>query len=517
MKSLGISRQVLAAGVVGAGLTGSFLYVPQVFQQAQAKQPIEIEAPNGAPISFADLIEDVSPAVVSVNVVTEREVSRMGNMEEFFERFRGLPGFDDYMREREEEEGQGEEDEPQTREARSLGSGFFISDEGYIVTNHHVVREATEIEIVLEDGRELEAELVGSDPQTDLAVIKVNEPGPYPYVEFETDADLRRGDWVVALGNPFGLGGSATAGIVSAEGRREGLLAQGNPYTDFLQIDAAINRGNSGGPTFDLNGRVIGVNTAIFSPTGGSIGIGFAIPAELAVNVTQSLIENGKVSRGWLGVTIQDVTDDMAEAQGLEETRGAIIADVTDESPAQKGGLQRGDIILSVNGNEATDATSVTRMVGGLLVDSDNNFTVLRNGERQEINVTVGERPTDPSELMQSGSERPESSDEDAEEGPLGVSVRPLDSETRDALGLEADEPGMVIGDLESGSQLSEIGVQPGMAILSAGGKGLTSVADLESAIAEAEAKGRDKLLLAVRNGQRTMFVTVDIGDQSED
>ncbi|WP_084398389.1 Do family serine endopeptidase [Henriciella aquimarina] len=513
MKAFGISRQALVAALAGAGLTGALVYAPQTFQQADAKQPITIEPPAGAPMSFADLVEDVSPAVVSVNVVSEREVSGMGNMEEFFERFRGLPGFDDYMRDRQQEEEDGEE-EPRTREARSLGSGFFISDEGYIVTNNHVVQDATEIEVVMEDGRELQADLVGTDPQTDIAVIKVSEPGPYPYVEFETSKQLRRGDWVVALGNPFGLGGTATAGILSADGRE---LGGNSPYTDFLQIDAAINRGNSGGPTFDLQGRVVGVNTAIFSPTGGSVGIGFAIPAELAVSVTNALIKDGKVSRGWLGVTIQDVTEDMAEAQGLEKARGAIIADVNDQSPAKKAGLRRGDVILSVNGKDAGDATSVTRMVGGLGVGSTNKFTVLRDGKRQNISVTVGERPSDPSATLSSNSDRPSADNEGAEEGPLGVSLRPLDSEARSAMGLDEDEAGLIVGDIKPDSALGEIGIRPGMALLSAGGQPLNSVKDLENAIGDMKSKGRDKLLLAVRNGERTMFVTADIGEQSDD
>ncbi|MGB3624690.1 MAG: PDZ domain-containing protein, partial [Henriciella sp.] len=355
---------------------------------------------------------------------------------------------------------------------------------------------------------------VGTDPQTDLAVIKVVQPGPYPYVEFETGTELRRGDWVVALGNPFGLGGTATAGILSADGRE---LGGDSPYTDFLQIDAAINRGNSGGPTFDLEGRVIGVNTAIFSPTGGSVGIGFAIPAELAVDVTDALIRDGKVSRGWLGVTIQDVTEDMAEAQGLSEARGAIIADVNDLSPAKKAGLQRGDVILSVNGKSATDATSVTRMVGDLLAGSTNDFRVLRNGEPTTVEVTVGERPVDPNAIAPNANTAPESDNSEAEEGPLGVSLLPLDDAARASMDLESDEAGLVIGDLDSDSPLREIGVRPGMAILSAGGQPLNSVDDLETAISDVKAKGRDKLLLAVRNGQRTMFVTTDIADSGED
>jgi len=513
MKSFGISRQALVAAVAGAGLTGALVYAPQTFQQADAKQPITIEAPAGAPLSFADLIDEVSPAVVSVNVVSEREISSMGDMEEFFERFRGLPGFDDYMRERQQDEGEGS-DEPQTREARSLGSGFFISEEGYIVTNNHVIDQATEIEVVLADGRELAATLIGTDPQTDLAVIKVDDPGTYPYVEFESDTALRRGDWVVALGNPFGLGGTATAGILSADGRE---LGGDSPYTDFLQIDAAINRGNSGGPTFDLQGRVVGVNTAIFSPTGGSVGIGFAIPADLAIDVTNALIKDGKVSRGWLGVTIQDVTKDMAEAQGLDEAKGAIIADVNDQSPARKAGLRRGDVILSVNGKDATDATSVTRMVGGLLAGSKNDFMVLRDGAATKIEVTVGERPSNPGALIPASSASPDSSDKATEEGPLGVTLRPLDEKARTSMGLDADEAGLVIGELDTDSPLRDIGVRPGMAILSAASMPVNSVEDLEAAIADVKAKGRDKLLLAVRIGQQTNFVTADLSENQDD
>ncbi|QYI99981.1 Do family serine endopeptidase [Thalassovita mediterranea] len=511
MKAISMSKQALVAAVFGAAGAGALVYAPALYQQADARQPISIEPPAGAPMSFADLIEKVSPAVVSVNVVSEREVGGMGNMEEFFERFRGLPGFDDYMREREEEM----ENEPQTREARSLGSGFFISEEGYIVTNNHVVQDATEIEVVLEDGRELAAELVGTDTQTDLAVIRVTEGGPFPFVEFETDTQLRRGDWVVALGNPFGLGGTATAGILSADGRE---LGGNNPYTDFLQIDAAINRGNSGGPTFDLQGRVVGVNTAIFSPTGGSVGIGFAIPAELAVSVTEALIRDGRVSRGWLGVTIQDVTEDMADAQGLEEARGAIIADVNPDSPAQSGGLQRGDIILSVNGTNTTDATSVTRLVGGLLAGSDNTFTVLRGGERQTVNVKVGERPENPNEIASSSSSSTEKNSADsAKDGPLGLALRPFTDTDRRTLGLGSNEAGLMISGVDSDSPLAEYDLRAGMAILSAAGSPLRSVDDLEEAIADMKEKGRDKLLLAVRNGQRTLFVTADISEAASD
>ncbi|MEM8617466.1 MAG: trypsin-like peptidase domain-containing protein, partial [Pseudomonadota bacterium] len=262
MKLFGISGHALVAGLAGAGAMGAVVWGPTLLH-ADAR-PVVIEAPAGAPISLADLIEQVSPAVVSINVVSEQERSPLTDMERFFERFRNGPDADP-----EDDEDDGESP---MREARSLGSGFFISADGLIVTNNHVVEGATEIEVVMEDGRELEAELVGRDAQTDLAVIRVKEGRDFDYVQFGSSQELRRGDWVVALGNPFGLGGTATSGIVSAIGK-PGDRGRSSTYTDYLQIDAAINRGNSGGPTFDLYGRVIGVNTAILSPTGGSVGI----------------------------------------------------------------------------------------------------------------------------------------------------------------------------------------------------------------------------------------------------
>lgn len=499
MKRLSVSGQALLAGVIGAGAMAAFAFGPQMIGPAEAR-PITIETPNDAPVTFADLIEQVSPAVVSVNVVSLRDTSEF---EDFIERFRGMPGFEDFMERR-----RGEDDDREPEEARSLGSGFFISPDGFIVTNNHVVENATEIEVVLEDGRELPAEIVGTDPQTDLAVLRVTEGSGFPYVEFNAEAELRRGDWVVALGNPFGLGGTATAGIVSAKGRRD-QLGRSSTYTDFLQIDAAINRGNSGGPTFDLSGRVIGVNTAIFSPTGGSVGIGFAIPASLAQDITQTLIEDGRVSRGWLGVVIQDLTPEMADAQGLESDGGAIVADVTDGGPAEKSGLQRGDIILAVNGEEVEDSTALTREVGALIAGSQNTFTLLRDGNRMQVNVTVGERPDDPYEQSRSGRMDDELSDET--EGPLGVSVKPLDDETREALGLRADEDGLLITEMERASPFRDAGIRAGMAILEVNGRVLSSESDITEAIERARSEGKDRILVAVRAGDVTTFRTVEI------
>ena len=509
MKTFGISRQALAAALVGAAVMGGLAIAPKIFSPEAGAQPIAIEAPHGAPLSFADLVERVEPAVVSVNVVTEREVGALADVEQFFEQFRGMPGLDDFLEERRREE----ELEPQTREGRSLGSGFFISQDGYVVTNNHVVENATEIEVVLKDGRELEARLVGRDAQTDLAVLQVIENGSYPYVRFGDSRGIRKGDWVVALGNPFGLGGTATAGILSADGRE---LGNDSPYTDFLQIDASINRGNSGGPTFDLAGNVIGVNTAIFSPTGGSVGIGFAIPAELARDVTQEIIKNGRVSRGWLGVSIQDVTDDMAEALGTPEIDGAIIANVTRNSPAEAGGLQRGDVILSVNGQKVTDATSTTRVVGKLIANTVNDFDIIRKGERQTVSVKVGERPENPNALPE--PPRSNSSTSEAEDGAtldeFGVTFTPMDEEMREQLGLGANESGLVITDLDRDGLMAEAGFVVGMVILEVGDDPASSAEAFTDAIEEVRRKGDDKVLLTVRVGRSTIFQTIDVAEE---
>ncbi|MEM0984624.1 MAG: Do family serine endopeptidase [Pseudomonadota bacterium] len=506
-KRFGLSTTALVGAAIGAVAMGVISLAPEYVTTSDA-QAIQLKPPAGAPMSFADLIEQVSPAVVSVNVVSQQRVSDLENMERFMERFRGMPGFEDFMeRRREESEGEEDDEGPRTRESRSLGSGFFISDDGFIVTNNHVVEGATEIEIVLEGGDTYDAELVGTDPQTDLAVLRVLEDQTFPFVEFGQSVDMRRGEWVVALGNPFGLGGTATAGIISADDREIG--GSSNPYTDFLQIDAAINRGNSGGPTFDLQGRVIGVNTAIFSPTGGSVGIGFAIPADLAKTITDTLIRDGRVSRGWLGVTISDVRDDIAESLELASDEGAIINDVTEGSPAEKAGLQRGDIVLSVNGRTVRDSTRLTRAVGALIAGSTNDFGVLRDGDQISVKVTVGERPEDPQAAF--NRREPASSDADGDEGPLGGSYTPLTSDLREELDLSRDEQGLYVTDVKDGSILAEAGVRPGMAILEVNGDPVSSVEAMDNAIADAKRTGRERILLAVQNADITSFITVEV------
>jgi serine protease Do len=512
MNKFGVSAQTLVAAAVGAAIMGSAFAIPKLIPSEAGAQPIAIQAPPGAPLSFADLIEKVEPAVVSVNVVSTQDLSELGDMDEFFEQFRGMPGLEDFFEQRRQQQ---EQESPRTREARSLGSGFFISQDGLVVTNNHVIERATQIQIVMSDGRELDAELVGTDPLTDLAVVRVKQPGPYPYVSFGTSKDIRKGDWVVALGNPFGLGGSATAGILSADGRE---LGAGSPYTDFLQIDAPINRGNSGGPTFDLKGNVIGVNSQILSPTGGSVGIGFAIPAELAREVTDTLIRNGRVSRGWLGVQIGDLTPEFAEALGLEDVKGALIADVTSGSPAERAGLKRNDIILSVNGTKVTDSTSTTRLVAKLIANTKNEFDILRDGKPQSISVTVGERPADPNATTPAdggngGSAGPGAPS--AVPGTLlpdfGVRLAPMDEETRTRLGLRAGDTGLAITEVVKDGLFEKAGFENGIVILEANGRAVPTVDAFQRAIVEAKAANRSKVLLALRIGQVTNYRTIDL------
>ncbi|ABI77029.1 protease, Do family [Hyphomonas neptunium ATCC 15444] len=509
MRKIGISAQALVAAAFGAVIMGGAISVPKLIAPEAGAQPIAIQAPPGAPLSFADLIEKVEPAVVSVNVIATQEVGSVPGIEEFFEQFRGAPGMEEFFQQR-----PAPQETPRQRESRSLGSGFFISEDGLVVTNHHVIDRATQIQIVTSDGKELEAELVGTDRQTDLAVVRVKEKGKYPHVEFGSSENVRKGDWVVALGNPFGLGGTATAGILSANGRE---LGAGSPYTDFIQIDAPINRGNSGGPTFDLRGNVIGVNSQILSPTGGSVGIGFAIPSELAKEVTDTLIKDGRVSRGWLGVQIADLTPEFAEALGIADTKGSLIADVTVGSPAEKAGLRRNDIILSVNGQKVTDATSTTRIVGRLIANTANKFDIIREGKRQTINVTVGERPEDPY-ATPGNPGSPDAGPGDQSSGvpgalldDLGVRLVPMTEEIRERLALRPGDTGLAITEVTPDSVFAKAGFESGLVILESNGQPVPSVAAFEKTVSEARAANRSKILLAVRVGQTTIYRTVDL------
>jgi len=453
--------------------------------------------PPGAPNSFASIFDQVSPAVVQIDVKTR------------VERPRGLqiPGFPFQFVPPGGEEGAEGEDDSTT--ALGAGSGFFISQDGFIVTNNHVVADATEITVKMSDGRELPARLVGRDEGTDLAVIKV-DGSDFKYVSFEETAEPRVGDWVIAIGNPFGLGGTATAGIVSAKARD--IDPQG--YNDYIQIDAAINRGNSGGPTFDIHGRVIGVNSAIYSPSGGSVGIGFAIPADTAKAITEQLMRGQSIERGYLGVSIMSLSPEAVAALGLPEgTEGAYVGEITAGGPAERAGLRSGDIVVNLNGEAIDSSTSLTRMVGRAKAGDDLRLQILRDGRRQDVTVRAGKRP---SEAELRGDTGEEGAAPGAPTAPSGVTVEgmkvaPLNGALRQQYGLPDGLEGAVVTDVVRGSKAQQVNLLPGMVIVRANNRAVTTPDDLSTAVAEAKAAGRPGVLLLVRTPGGNRSVVLDL------
>jgi len=491
-------RSILLAGAAAIGLMGGVMAAPLLAPHSASAAEIVVAPPTGAPMSFASLIEKVSPAVVSITVKQKAGERNQATLED--DDLRNLPpGFEDFLRRMPQQ--------PQRqREATALGSGFFINDKGIIVTNHHVVENASDISIRTSAGKEYSATLIGSDELTDLAVLRIDKPDQnFSFVSFDTDSDLRVGDWVVAVGNPFGLEGTATAGIVSAKGRRD--TGAGSSYVDFVQIDAPINRGNSGGPTFDLRGRVVGVNSAIFSPTGGSVGIGFAIPSETADVVVKQLISGGRVARGYLGVTVQGVDQDMAKSLGLATAKGAMVFGVSAGGPAATAGIKQGDVILKIEGHEVEDSRDLTRRIGSLAAGKPAQFEILRDGQRRNIAVRLVERPN---EQQLASADRGTGG---ADAGPqqsgavgqvrqaaLGVAVRPINQAEREKLNLTPDKGGLIIAAIDDDSPLGAKGVQQGDVILATTGKVLRQPADLAAAIdASVKAKRPILLLLAGR------------------
>ncbi|MDX2274639.1 MAG: Do family serine endopeptidase [Hyphomonadaceae bacterium] len=488
-------RSSMIAGGAALALFTGLAAAPALVTRSASAQEIVVAPPQGAPMSFADLIERVRPAVVSISV--RQRPSEAGGPT-----IEGLPpGFEEFFR--------GQPGRPGPAPT-ALGSGFFIDQNGTIVTNHHVVDGAEEITIRTSDGRELQADLVGSDEPTDIAVLRVRGGGRFPFVTFDDARHVRVGDWVVAVGNPFGLDGTATAGIVSAMGRRD---AGSSAYVDYMQIDAPINRGNSGGPTFDLNGNVIGVNSAIFSPTGGNVGIGFAIPAETAETIVQQLLRSGQVTRGWIGVSIQPLDDDIARSLGLENSRGALVASVVPDSPASRAGLQQGDVILTFAGHDIEDNRDLTQRVGASPVGQSLAMNILRNGQRRSLNIRLAERPSEQQlAARDTGREQAAPTPESEQgEGVLGVSVRPATAEDRERLELGANESGLVVTGVDPNSDLAQKGVRPGDVILQAGGRAVRTQAELDAA-AEAARRANRPLLLQVdgRTGRR--FIATETG-----
>ena len=409
--------------------------------------------------------------------------------------------------------GRGQSQQPQTREAQSLGSGFIISADGYVVTNNHVISpggrgRVEQITVTMPDGTEYDATLVGADVQSDLAVLKISRGEPFPFVQFGESGSARVGDWVIAIGNPFGLGGTVTSGIISSVLRTAG----GGAYDRYLQTDASINRGNSGGPLFDMQGKVIGINNAIISPTGGSVGIGFAIPAETAVPIVQKLRDGQAIERGYLGVSIQPVTEDLASSLGLPKNRGEIVQLVSPGEAADKAGVEAGDIVLKIDGKDVTPDQTLSFLVANIRPAKRIPVELLRNGERRTVNVTVGRRPSE-EQLRQAQMFSPDEGDEeqsapdtemsDVISQKLGLGVLPVTPEIAGQLGIPTTTKGLAIAAVDPNSDSAAKGLARRDVILSANYKPVADAAALEAVIREAESDGRNAVLIQIqrRNG----------------
>ena len=496
-KPLAVRRLALlgSVAVLGAGLMFSGPLGYGQFAERAVAAPVSTT--QQGPTGFADLISKVKPAVISVRVRIDQgaDQSMLGQDGENlppqfkgtpFERFFHQYGFDNSPR----------SEMPHHQMVTGVGSGFFISADGYAVTNNHVVDHADSVQVTTDDGKTYTAKVIGTDPKTDLALIKVDGKSDFAHVNFETTTP-RIGDWVVAVGNPYGLGGTVTAGIVSAEGRDIGS----GPYDNYIQIDAPINKGNSGGPTFDTNGNVIGVNTAIYSPSGGSVGIGFDIPASTAKMVVEQLKDKGSVTRGWLGVQVQPVTQGIAESLGLKNAEGALVDDAQSDTPAAKAGIQAGDVITAVNGTAIKDSRGLAREISGMAPGSSAKLDILRKGESKTITVTLAELPNKMPKQANAG---------EGETSPsvphLGLSVAPAGQVAG------AGEKGVVITAVDPDGPAAEHGLQSGDVILDVAGKSVASVSDLRKALSDAKSGGKHDVLMRIKTADNTHFVAVPIG-----
>ncbi|UEM23495.1 DegQ family serine endoprotease [Skermanella mucosa] len=486
--------------------TAAFLLGTTILSGAAAVLPAAAAAPVSVPGvsqelpgSFADLVDRVMPAVVNVSTVQSGdgapEQRDLPGMPEF------PPGspFEEFFRQFQEQQ---RGSRPRAERQQAQGSGFIIDAGGYVVTNNHVIDGADEISVTLHDGSRLDAKLVGRDPKTDLALLKVEAGKPLAYLEFGDSDTARVGDWVIAIGNPFGLGGTVTSGIVSARGRD----IQAGPYDDFLQLDASINRGNSGGPTFDVQGRVIGINTAIFSPNGGSVGIGFAIPSNLAKGVIAQLRENGAVSRGWLGVQIQQVTPEIADSLGLEP-KGALVADVTANSPAAKAKLAAGDVILALDGRPVDTIKDLTRMVADSKTGSTVKLDILRRGKRETVAVTLDAMPDQPQ--VAAATQSPDQPGAAQTDTVLGMTLSSLDMSGRRRFGLSEGVEGVLVVGLEDAA--NGVNLRPGDVITEVGNERVAAPAQIAAKVEEAREAGRGAVLLRVNRQGTEQFVAVPI------
>ena len=454
--------------------------------------PIDVGHPAAQALpGFGDLVQKVSPAVVTISS-TMREQSDdesspfpSGSPQaQEFGRFFGMPR------------------EGGTHVVHALGSGFIVDSQGHVVTNNHVVKDATDIQVTLADGRKMAAKVVGVDPKTDLAVLQVHSSTPLPHLALGDSDAVRVGDWVVAVGNPFGLGGTVTAGILSARGRHIGE----GPYDDFLQIDAPINRGNSGGPLFAQDGSVIGVNTAIYSPSGGSVGIGFAIPSSVVKQVVAQLETHGRVERGWLGVAAQPVSPTMAKALQLPGATGALVAEVQKDSPAAAAGFQPGDVITSIGSQAVKDPRALAQMVAALPSGSDQQMTVRRDGQDKTLTVAVASQPDADATVQQAA----------AEQGPkLGLALAPLNDDARQEMNLPPNQKGVVVADVTQDSPAQAAGLQPGDVLEMVGNQAVTNPQQAVTALRNGTQKSGAVALRVVRDGHQA-FLALSASPSSE-
>jgi len=504
-----LKKSAVAGAVLGLG-AGLFALAPTYTPAtAQLKPEADsVQTPFGrAPLSFADIVEKVKPAVVSISVTNGKQqvASRRGGDDDNRRGGRGFGGFpnlpDDHpLNEFFKNLPKDFQGAPQQRRRPSLaqGSGFVITADGYVVTNNHVIDSASEIQVAFDSDNKYDAELVGTDPRTDLALLKIKSSKSFPFVKF-AGKPARVGDWVIAVGNPFGLGGTVTAGILSALSRDIGS----GPY-DFIQIDAAVNRGNSGGPTFNLNGEVIGVNTAIFSPSGGNVGIAFAVPADTAQSVIEQLRRDGTVSRGWLGVKIQNIDEDTAASLGLKKAQGALISEVTPSGPAQKSGLEVQDAILSVNGTDIEDSRDLARKIAAYAPGKAVDVVVWRDSAEKSIKVELGRFPATSEEIaaLQRGQPlKPKSTELDQ----LGLALAPLTGEAA------KDGKGVEVSSVDDASDAARKGLKKGDIILEVQGVAVAAPDDVVKGIKEAKKKGRPAVLLHVQSGNAKRFVAVQL------
>ncbi|MDR3464653.1 MAG: Do family serine endopeptidase [Xanthobacteraceae bacterium] len=497
MASVVAGLGVAAYGIGPSFSTGDFLTSTA---HAQVNNSVR-DVPQ--PVGFADIVERVKPSVISVSVkITEKVASNDGDdspfppgspMERFFRRFGGPDGSFPGLR---GPRGGGR------GIVTGQGSGFFISADGYAVTNNHVVENADKVEVATDDGKTYSAKVIGKDARTDLALIKVDGRTDFPFAKL-SDTQPRIGDWVLAVGNPFGLGGTVTAGIVSARGRDIG----NGPYDDFIQIDAPVNKGNSGGPAFNTAGEVVGVNTAIYSPSGGSVGIAFAIPAATVKTVIKQLQDKGTVSRGWIGVQIQPVTPEIADSLGLKKAEGALVAEPQVNSPAAKAGIESGDVITAVNDKPVHDARELARTIGGLPPGNTVKLVVMHKGQDKTVNLTLGELPNSKEAKANADSDDDHGSATRGTELPkLGLNVAPASSVAG------AGKDGVVVTSVDPSGVAADRGVKEGDVILEVAGKSVASPADVREALGDARRDNKNSVLIRVRSGDASRFVALPLG-----